>query len=165
MLCAFDRFVQSTNHAALLVDHSPVQQSVDSTTIDWSRMPSPVLSEVALAPHAQTAAPSPQPVEVRGSGAKVCGAAHPTGNTHPHCNEQIKSKYKLTLTHCNANSKFLNYCPSNAAPAKCRPGLPPSLTFPPPLAKAKWSIDIAGSRRARSVNCYVISRLFCNRPI
>jgi len=60
-------------------------------------------------------------VAVRGllpPGAKVRGAAPPTGNAHPQCTEQ--SSY--TLTHCNANAKIPNFPPSNAAPVKCRHG-------------------------------------------
>jgi len=67
-------------------------------------------------------------VAVRGllpPGAKVRGAAPPTGNAHPQCTEQ--SSY--TLTHCNANAKIPNFPPSNAAPVKCRPRRPSH--FPP----------------------------------
>jgi len=35
---------------------------------------------------------------------------------------KLKTKYKLTLTHCNANAKIPNFRPSNAAPC----GRPPS---------------------------------------
>ena len=43
IMCAFDRFVWSTDRAALLVDRSPAQQSVDRATIDRWRLPSPAL--------------------------------------------------------------------------------------------------------------------------
>ena len=34
---------------------------------------------------------------------------------------KLKTKYKLTLTHCNANAKIPNFRPSNAAPAVALP--------------------------------------------
>ena len=61
VLCAFDRFACLADRAALLVDRTPAQQLnlTDHTTIDQSRMSSPVLSGDALAQHVQTAAASP----------------------------------------------------------------------------------------------------------
>jgi len=41
VLCALDRFARSAIRAALLVDRSPAQQSVDSPTVDRSRTASP----------------------------------------------------------------------------------------------------------------------------
>jgi len=54
-------------------------------------------------------------------GAKVRRVALPTGNTHPQCTGEIKNKYKLMLTHCNANAR-IPIRPSNAAPCKVPPG-------------------------------------------
>ena len=54
-------------------------------------------------------------------GAKVRGAALATVNTHPPCTERIINKYKLTLTHCNANAKSPNFRPSNADSCKVPP--------------------------------------------
>jgi len=38
VLCTFEQFAQLADHAALVVDLSPVQQPVDHVTIDQSRM-------------------------------------------------------------------------------------------------------------------------------